>query len=334
MKSQGTVKYFRSFSSSSYPITPLHEMDLRDARDLPTYYEARFDPRGLLRQFIKYLKQRRSETEEHWENVFTEEYEYFPTGRLKQRTLSSAGAESKTWSFDDNPSSSEYGDLFTRGFVSAVHESATDQMSAVDETRTSERLLVCHELLTEVENSVFESLARQQRSTDWILPTLAEHVSAFKEVVQLLCPESSPRLVFLGAESEPAGVGTTSVTGRTSQAELTGFDSLGGIVLLEDLLKRYLDPRITTPHLLPIETLQERDIKTWLVANEIAVWLMMPIRAGYQRKIEVAGSLNLVLSIECPERTLAALASALRRFGELCQLILIIAQDAEPIARI
>ena len=57
MKTNGNTRYFTSFSASSSAIVPLNEVDLKAAQELTTYYEARFDSRGLVTRFIKYLKQ-------------------------------------------------------------------------------------------------------------------------------------------------------------------------------------------------------------------------------------------------------------------------------------
>ena len=49
------------------------------------------------------------------------------------------------------------------------------------------------------------------------------------------------------------------------------------------------------------------------------------------QELEAAGLLCLVLSRECDDRVAAALATIFRRFGQLCQITLDIAQVAEPI---
>lgn len=188
-----SLRYFSSFSAVSHPLTPLTEIDENAARKLPTYYDAEYDSEGRLYRFTKYLRLKDPEDRSVWQESFTEEYEYFASGRLKQRRHLISGGASKTWKFADKPATSlEYLVRFASGLFPELPTEGNKGGFQLDTENVVERLAVCHELFGELENSVFETIAREQRSTEVILPILSEQLPTFKFVLQLLCPDSNP----------------------------------------------------------------------------------------------------------------------------------------------
>lgn len=321
MNTKDTTKYFTSFSALSYPVEPLNEIDLNAAQQLTTYYEARFNSRGLVSRFTKYLKQQEPEGCVGWKVMFTEEYEYHATGQLKERRLSTPDGELKVWDFEDKPAGwSNYFDAFASSLFSGISTRDAESTPVLPELALIDRLVVCHELMSELDNTVFETIARQPRTPDWILSSFCEQLPRWKDIIQLICPQSTPRVLYLAAQAESQHLDT-----------LAGFDSIGGIVLIQDLLDPYLDRRIATPHQVVLNTSEDEDVKDWLAANDVVSLFVMPIRVKSDQQLEVAGLLTLALSKACYQKEVAAVASMLRRLGQLCHTTFDIAQAAEPI---
>lgn len=331
MKTNGDTRYFTSFSIFSYPIVPLNEIDMKAAQELTTYYETRFDSCGLVTQFIKYLKQREPQDLIVWQKVFTEEYEYYATGHLKQRRLTVPGSELKVWHFDDKPANwSTHLDSFASSLFSGKSTRDAERPPAVEDMELVDRLVICHELMSELDGTLFETIARQPRTADWILSSLIEQLPRFKDIIQIICPQSNPRVLFLSTEPKSTDSKVASDSDQCMRA-LEGFDSIGGIKMIEDVLDPYFDRRIATPHQIPLKTVKDPDAESWLTANEMAYLLVMPMRAKHGQELEAAGLLCLVLSREYDDRVTVAHASIFRRFGQLCQTTFDIAQVGEPI---
>ena len=278
MKIYRNTKYFTSFSASSYPVVPLNEVDLKAAQKLTTYYEASFDSCGLVTQFIKYLKQREPEDRIVWQKVFTEEYEYYATGHLKERRLFAPGSELKAWHFQDKPAIwSTRLDTFASSLFSGKSARDAEGPPLIDEMELVNRLVICHELMNELDDSLFETIARQPRTSDWILSSLTGKLPEFKDIIQIICPQSNPRVLFLSTEPASTESEVASDSDPTIQA-LEGFDSIDGIALIEDVLDPYFDRRIATPHQIPLKTVKDSDIESWLTENAVASLFVMPMR--------------------------------------------------------
>lgn len=102
MNRPGQIKFFRSFAAEIQPAQPCQEIAQADAESLNTYYEARYDDQGRVQQFIKHLRERNADNQLAWLTMFTENYEYWPSGRLQTRRLVAADGTTQTWSFSDS----------------------------------------------------------------------------------------------------------------------------------------------------------------------------------------------------------------------------------------
>ena len=335
MDTDTTVRYFESFSATSYPIEPVNEIDLESARELVTYYEARYNADGSISQFIKYLKQQEPGRGTIWKEVFIEDYAYYATGRLKERRFSVPGGEPQVWRFDDEPRCwSAYLDSLACSLFSTARP-GNDKASPVPEDMGfAERLVICHELASELDNDLFETIADHQRSPDVVLPQLAGLLPRFRDIVQLVCPHSKPRILFLVAQSVPESAELNSVATRSTPSSfdvLEGFDTVGGIVSIEELLDPYFERKMMTPSEVPIRASQDSDVVAWRTANEVASMFVVPIRVVCEHGLETAGLLVLILSRECDVHVSAAVKSVFRRFAHLCHTTFDIAQSVEPI---
>ena len=175
------------------------------------------------------------------------------------------------------------------------------------------RLAICHELMDELYESVFETKLSQPRTPDWVLPNVVAQIPRFKDIVQLIYPESNPRLVFL-----------------TWQAALEGFDSIDSVGVIYELLETNVDRSEGTPHRV---SLSDPAIREWQTANDVCDLFAIAIQARRERELELAGWLGLLLAKECDSPTSAAMASILRRFGQLCEIAFDIAGTEEPIEK-
>lgn len=95
------IKFFRSFAAEIQPVQPCQEISQAETESLNTYYEARYDDEGRVREFIKHLRERNPDNHLSWLTMFTEKYEYWPSGRLQTRLLVAADGSKQTWNFPD-----------------------------------------------------------------------------------------------------------------------------------------------------------------------------------------------------------------------------------------
>ncbi len=225
------TRYFKTFSSITYPVTPLHEIEKSAAVELNAYYEAIYRSDGRLERFIKHLRELQSNEQPVWIIMFTELYEYWPNGRLKQRKLVSRDGDQSAWEFADKPALwSGFLDSFLGKWFSKF--SRKSSRSTID---LADCLITCEEVLTEMEAQLFEGSATLVRDRAWAVGEITGQVDRIKSLVLELVPRSSPRLSFI-------------VSGENSEGEfLEGFDELFNAGPLWELL----DPLFETADLSP-----------------------------------------------------------------------------------
>jgi len=177
---------------------------------------------------------------------------------LKERRLSVPGSELKVWHFDDQPPAwSTHLDSFASNLLAGKLTCDAEALTAVEQIELVDRLVICHELMSEHDGSLFEMVVQQPRTADWIFSILTEQLPRLKDIIQIVCPKSNPRFSFLSTEPKSTALDVVSDSDQFLHA-LEGFDSIGGIVLIEDVLDPYFDRRIATPHKVELKTAKKQ----------------------------------------------------------------------------
>lgn len=177
---------------------------------------------------------------------------------MKERRLSVPGSELKVWHFDDQPPAwSTHLDSFASNLLAGKLTCDAEALTAVEQIELVDRLVICHELMSEHDGSLFEMVVQQPRTADWIFSILTEQLPRLKDIIQIVCPKSNPRFSFLSTEPKSTALDVVSDSDQFLHA-LEGFDSIGGIVLIEDVLDPYFDRRIATPHKVELKTAKKQ----------------------------------------------------------------------------
>jgi hypothetical protein len=290
-----SIRYFRSFSGVRHPVHPIREIELADAKELTTYYEARFDNVNQLVAFIKHLRQV-GDDGERWIVMFEEKYDYWKSGRLKTRTLCIPGQSDQTWSYADNARSwSRYfDDLFHRWFDG---DEATDPSIA-------EKSLVLHEQFTTTETALFEAGVFMARDDEWTFDVSREAIECVREVMQAIAPDASLKISAgaLGVDDVPK--------------LLQGFDqpplSLFG-VLSEEAALRTPPDRAEIRTILPDEDFSQMG-RNWATDSDAATIMVAPVVAVSEGELLPAFHVVLVASVRLDPKQIALAQSLLRRF--------------------
>lgn len=94
-----SVRFYRSFIASNLPITPVDEIDEKQSEEFDSYYIAKYDDHGNLKEFRKYLHVEDNNSVQA-ELVFTDRYEYSRSGQLTSRELIHADGKESHWFFE------------------------------------------------------------------------------------------------------------------------------------------------------------------------------------------------------------------------------------------
>jgi len=296
-----------------YPLEPLYEVDAEEAHLLGSFYEAKYDRDSMLVEFVKYLKERNAAGQLGWKVMFTEKYTYWPSGRLRTRELVLDSGEKSLWNFSDKKP--KWSSHLDRVFGSWFSKSESRDLST-KQFDLAKRVLVCHELLSEIEEAVFETLSQGQRRRRWAFTSITARLPDFKDVVEEIVPESKPRVSFF------------AWTHQESADFLAGFDRLESPGALRLFADSYAESHVSVPRYYTAEAFDE-DLQSWFAANTASSMLVMPIRALDQERLETAGLLHLFLATILESEQAVAVASVFRRFGHLLEQVIEMARVNE-----
>lgn len=150
-----SVRFYRSFMASSLPVIPIDEIDEKQSEELVSFYTAKFDERGHLSEFQKYLNLE-DKNLLRTELVFTDRYDYSETGQLTSRELVHADGKESHWFFEVREPDEIDGKtlLYAHNQLSEVQSDLCSQISnsrlsgrefafemSVDYLRSAERIL-------------------------------------------------------------------------------------------------------------------------------------------------------------------------------------------------
>ena len=110
--------YYRSFNAEIHPVKPVGQIELPQALNLVTYYEAKYDSENRLTTFTKHIC-----SDSKWTIAFEEHYEYWESGKLRKRELKSPDRVTQYWQFEG------------RSCVDSILESTLHKMVWVNENR-------------------------------------------------------------------------------------------------------------------------------------------------------------------------------------------------------
>ncbi len=309
-----STKFFRSFSATTYPVEPLNEVTQDEAIHLVTYYEAKFDSEGQLREFTKRLKQRNGDKEPKWIDMFVEKYDYYPSGCLKQRKLIDSMGHEQTSDFADEPAKwSGYLDDFVGSWFSAF-SAPKEEVPNIEDVGLADRLVVCHELVSEFENAELQMMNARLRSgapPPWHDTRVG---ASFKEIVQLLVPRGTPRLGFLASEMM-AKVGRVSFVEMLGSFKMADFDALEGLEVFREFIPPRENNRLSVPQLIQPNDDLNPQINDWLTANGVKSLFVVPVWSVLIS--EPLGIVMLFLAKECDRQEIAAISAILRRMAKL-----------------
>ena len=87
------AKYFIGFSGYSLPLVPVDEVSKSKATSQRSYYKASYDGESRLRTFEKFLD---------GVQFFRHEYDYFPTGVIREARVTNADGQTVIHKFDES----------------------------------------------------------------------------------------------------------------------------------------------------------------------------------------------------------------------------------------
>lgn len=256
-----SVKYYRSFDAESLPLQPRGELAEEETHSLVTFYIAEFDESNRLVSLTKLLRQDDARMPTVFATVFTERYEYWPSGRLRSRTLSRSDDQRQRWEFDDRQTLGEKASHWLRMWRSLpVNRKAA---RAADE-----RLVLCHELLSEIESEILEDVFHRPPDSTWAAATILRHSNEFKEIFETILPGSNPRLSML------------AVSEQSHWKLLRGFDEFLNLGVLGSIWDRLESHTSFEPVDLTTDAPLGSDEIQWLRTNDVASLFALPIRAS------------------------------------------------------
>lgn len=307
------TRYFRSFSALRHPVQPNTEIELSNARELDTYYEARFEKHDRLVEFIKHLKQVQGGRTK-WTVMFIEKYDYWGSGCLKKRTRVVPEQPEQTWDYADNERrwSKYFDDLFVKWFL--ARRTAEPTMAEIS--------LLLHEQFTELESEVFRAGVTAARDNQWVFETTSRLIAELRKIVLEIAPDASPTIcAFALGEGE---------------LRLEGFDeaplNLYGVVS-EWAESQPLPNDHETVTILPrIDFASEG--QRWATQSESRTITVAPVLTNAEGKLLVAFTVLLVAKVELKPEQIAVLNSISRRCVSLLQQIIESARSWEEMRKL
>ncbi len=297
------TRYYRSFSAHWQPVQPQGQIEYSQARELPTYYAARYDEQERLVEFVKQLRVHGGSNDE-WQTVFMEVYQYAEDGGLRRRTLKVPGQNDQIWEFTPNQRSwSDYLErLCGRWFR------GRNPLERPGPARLS---LLVHEQYTELEAEVFEAAVGVQRDHIWARNTTQLILDRTRDIVSEICPYAVPRICAWAK-------------GRREERVLVGFDepvpNLYGIV--ESWREEHPEVGRLDAHTL----LAQRDLdlmgRRWAAESNIGSITFAPIRIVDRGSLTVAAMLFLLTAQSLSKDDLCLVDSIFRRLLQQIQSVL------------
>jgi hypothetical protein len=183
-----------------------------------------------------------------------------------------------------------------------------------------DQLLSFHNQLTDLEDDLLTAISQQPSTPEFVVTTFLTFVPRFKEVVELIVPDSKPLLLFFAEYPESVF--------KSQPGPLRGFDDVFGSVMMADEIRRHEQASGRVPYKV---TIQDSDAREWMRLNRFTSIIAIPIRACVSGTVDIVGYMTVVLNRDCEAMTYSALSSILRRFGLLYEQTMYMAQIEEPI---
>ena len=267
-----------------------------------------------VRELTKFCRAKDARDQIAWVKAFVESYEYWPSGRLRVRNLIRQDGTTRSWSFVDRPA------LGVRNVIGWCARWFGDPELGHKVPDPTDRLLACHEFVSQMESDVLDEMFSRRLDEAWAFQTIAERVSDFKELFQLLCPGSNPRISVL------------AVVDETRLKSLPGVDELFNLGALDSAWEYLATLATFEPADLTTASQMQLEGREWLLANGVKCVWAVPIRADSRAEdvnsttvpsaVGVDSYLVLWLA-ELPDRAgTASVHSILQRLGHFVQTIL------------
>lgn len=304
------TRYFRTFSAHRHPVQPQEQIEYSEAQELSTYYEARYDEKERLIEFVKQLRAD-DDSEIKWGIMFTEVYQYFDNGNLQRRTLKIPGQNDQVWEFTEHQKSwSNYFDqLCDRWFGRLCH---------ADQRSPAQLSLLVHEQFTELEAEVFEAAVGVPHDNEWAFKITLRILDRVRDIIEEIEPNAAPRICAF-AEGQRDGL------------RLEGFDepppSLYGVV------ESWLDEHSEVSGLETTTLLAERDLdqmgQRWAAASNIGSITFASIRAIDGNHLATAATLFLLTAQTPNDEEVCVVNSIFRRLLQQIQNVVEVARVYE-----
>jgi hypothetical protein len=257
-----------------------------------------------------------------------EGYEYWPSGRLKLRRLTTRNGVSRTWTFEDKGIrwTGYLSDWLGRWFGETVARDCEPSLSS--------RLCACQELFNLIEARMLDRALQCEQDNAWAFGTITETLTEFKAMCQSILPDSPPRVSFVAwTEMSPPQL-------------LRGFDDVLNLGVLNEAWHRLAKQTASAPVDVLALAQQDADVIAWQAQNGIAAGFAVPLRirppAERDRRVKneacelaetavVVGHVIVWLSASPTVAESAAITSILWRLGNFIQNTIDRAIESAPI---
>lgn len=305
-------RFFRSFTAYRHPVHPIGPIELAEARELDTYYEAGYDNHGRLTTFIKHLRQVNDGGSE-WTVAYKEKYIYWRSGNLRTRRLLVPGEPDQAWDFAERSFgvSAYFNELYRRWFCGwDEHQKPTIEKKS----------LILHEQFTEFELYLLSASADVTKDNQWAFETTTQLLDVLREIVAEIDADTSPKVCAVSL-------------GKENVLSLKGFDdpppNLFG-VLDEWRNQRRFATDIDTVSILPdIEF--DATGRRWAADCKVGTITYSPVRAVRDGIPTEAFSMFLLTQNRLNNEQIAVVDSIFRRATAMLQQVIEIAATTTSI---